>query len=275
MKDISRSGSKIHIMEHNYSQGESKMIKFICAKSESEAGILAAKVMADVIKTKPNAVVGLSTGSSPINMYKELIRMCSSGEISFKNVKSVNLDEYVGLSPEHDQSYAHFMKDNLFSHVDIDKANTNLPSGIAEDPEAECKRYDAVIESMGGVDIQLLGIGNNGHIGFNEPDSHFPKTTSLVNLTDSTIDANSRFFASRDLVPTKAISMGIGQIMNADKILLIAFGIGKSEILEKSLFGPVTPRVPASILQLFKGEVIVCTDESALSVIKDKHPDAV
>ena len=251
------------------------MIKFICGKTNEEASILAAGVMADVIKEKSNAVLGLATGSSPINMYKELIRMCSAGEISFKNVKSVNLDEYVGLPADHDQSYAYFMNDNLFSHIDIDKANTNLPSGLAADPEAECKRYDAVIESMGGVDIQLLGIGNNGHIGFNEPDTYFPKTTSLVSLTDSTIDANSRFFASRDLVPTKAISMGIGQIMNAKKVLLVAFGTGKAEILEKSFFGPVTPEVPASILQFFKGEVVVCADEAALSVIKAKHPEAL
>ena len=251
------------------------MIRIICGKTEKEASLAAANVMADVIKAKSDAVVGLATGSSPINMYGELIRMCREGEISFKNVKSVNLDEYVGLSPDHDQSYAYFMANNLFNHIDIDKANTNLPSGLAEDPKAECKRYDKVIESMGGVDIQLLGIGNNGHIGFNEPDSHFPKTTTLVKLTESTIDANSRFFASRDLVPTEAISMGIGQIMAAKKILLVAFGTGKAEILEKSLFGPVTPEVPASILQFFKGEVVICADEAALSVIKEKHPEAI
>ncbi len=251
------------------------MIKIICKKTEREASISAASVMADVIRKKPDAVLGLATGSSPINMYKELIRMCEAGEISFREVKSVNLDEYVGLSADHDQSYAYFMNDNLFSHIDIDKANTNLPSGTASDPEAECKRYDKVIESMGEIDIQLLGIGNNGHIGFNEPDTYFPKTTSLVNLTDSTIDANSRFFASRDLVPTKAISMGIGQIMNAKKILLVAFGTGKAEILEKSFFGPVTPEVPASILQFFKGEVVVCAVEGALSVTKAKHPEAL
>ena len=248
------------------------MIKIICGKTEVEASLAAANVMADVVKVKPNAVLGLATGSSPINMYKELARMCKAGEISFKNVKSVNLDEYVGLSPDHDQSYAYFMNENLFRHIDIEKANTNLPSGLASDPAAECIRYDAVIESMGGVDIQLLGIGNNGHIGFNEPDTYFPKTISLVELTDSTIDANSRFFASRDLVPTKAISMGIGQIMKANKILLVAFGKGKAEILEKSFFGPVTPEVPASILQFFKGEVVVCADEAALSVIAESIP---
>lgn len=247
------------------------MIKIICGKTEKEASLAAANVMADVVKSNPSAVIGLATGSSPINMYKELIRMCAAGEISFKNVKSVNLDEYVGLSPEHNQSYAYFMNENLFRHIDIDKANTNLPSGLAADPAAECKRYDGVIASMGGVDIQLLGIGNNGHIGFNEPDDHFSKTTILVELTESTIDANSRFFASRDLVPTKAVSMGIGQIMAAKKVLLVAFGKGKADILEKAVFGPVTPSVPASILQFFKGDVIICADEDALSVIKEKH----
>ena len=251
------------------------MIKFICEKTNEEASLSAAKVMADVIKNKPDAVIGLATGSSPINMYKELIRMYEAGELSFKNVRSVNLDEYVGLSPDHDQSYAYFMNENLFNSIDIDKANTNLPSGLADDPVAECVRYDKVIESMGCIDIQLLGIGNNGHIGFNEPDSYFPKTTSLVELTDSTIDANSRFFASRDLVPTKALSMGIGQIMAAEKVLLLAFGTGKAEIIEKAFFGPVTPEVPASILQFFKGEVIVCTDEAAFACIREKHPEVL
>ena len=251
------------------------MIKFICGIDEKDASLSAANVMAEVVKKNPNGVIGLATGSSPINMYRNLIEMCNKGELTFKNIRSVNLDEYVGLSADHDQSYAYFMNHNLFDHIDIDKANTNLPNGLAEDPAAECKRYDAVIESMGGVDIQLLGIGNNGHIGFNEPDTHFAKTTILVELTDSTIDANSRFFASRDLVPTKAISMGIGQIMAAKKILLVAFGKGKAEILEKAFFGPVTPDVPASILQFFKGEVVVCADEAALSVIREKHPDAL
>ena len=251
------------------------MIRIISGKTNEEASLSAAKVIAEIVKAKPECVLGLATGSSPINTYRELIRMYKDGEISFKNVKSVNLDEYVGLTPDHDQSYRYFMDTNLFNHIDIDKANTNVPSGLAADPAAECKRYDAVIESMGGVDIQVLGIGNNGHIGFNEPDIHFPKTTSLVDLTDSTIDANARFFASRDLVPTKAISMGIGQIMAADKVLLLAFGSAKADILEKSLFGPVTPEVPASILQFFKGEVVVCADEAALAVIKEKHPEAI
>ena len=250
------------------------MIKILFGKCEHCASKNAADVMAEVIRNKPDAVLGLATGSSPIGMYKELIARCKAGEITFKNIKSVNLDEYVGLTADHDQSYAYFMNTNLFDHVDIDKSNTNLPNGVAADPVAECERYDAVIESMGGVDIQLLGIGNNGHIGFNEPDDNFTKGTGLVNLTDSTIDANSRFFASRDLVPTQALSMGVGQIMKAKKILLIALGKGKAQILEKSLFGPVTPAVPASILQ-FHPDVTVCADEAALSLILEKHPEAV
>lgn len=251
------------------------MIKILYSKTEFEASRKAADIMAEVIKENENAVIGLATGSSPINMYKGLIEKNKNGEISFKNVKSVNLDEYVGLSADHDQSYSYFMHQNLFNHIDIKEENTNLPNGLAKDPEAECQRYDAVIASMGGVDIQLLGIGNNGHIGFNEPDSHFPVGTSVIELTDSTIDANSRFFASRDLVPTKALSMGIGQIMAAKKILLVAFGKGKADILEAALFGKVTPMVPASILQFFKGEVFVCADEDALSAIIEKHPEAV
>ena len=251
------------------------MIKIIYGKTAYDAGINGADVITELLKVKKNAVLGLATGSSPIGMYTELIARYNKGEISFADVKSVNLDEYVGLSADHDQSYSYFMHHNLFDHVDIKEENTNLPNGLAEDPVAECARYDAVVASMGGVDIQVLGIGNNGHIGFNEPASSFSKGTGLVDLTDSTIDANARFFATRDDVPTRALSMGVGQIMNADKVLLLAMGKGKAEILEKSLFGDVTPEVPASILQFFKGEVIVCADEDALSVIMEKHPEAV
>ena len=251
------------------------MIKIVYAKTPEQAGINAAKVIEEIVKNNPSAVLGLATGSSPIGMYRQLVSKCKSGELSFKDVKTVNLDEYVGLSPEHDQSYAYFMNDNLFNHIDIDKNNTNLPNGLASDLKAECERYDKVVDSMGGIDVQVLGIGNNGHIGFNEPSDYFSFGTGLVDLTESTIDANSRFFASRDLVPTQALSMGVAQIMAAKKILLIALGKGKAEILEKALFGEVTPRVPASILRFFAGEVVVCADEEALSVIKEKHPEAV
>ena len=251
------------------------MIKIIYGKTALDAGKNGADVITNLLKSKPDAVLGLATGSSPIGMYKELIARCEKGEISFKDVKSVNLDEYVGLEPTHDQSYSYFMHDNLFNHVDIKEENTNLPSGICADPVAECARYDAVVASMGGVDLQVLGIGNNGHIGFNEPAQSFSKGTGLVKLTDSTIDANARFFEKREDVPTHALSMGVGQIMEAKSVLLLAMGKGKAEILEKSLFGDVTPMVPASILQFFKGDVYVCADEDALSVIMEKHPEAV
>ena len=250
------------------------MIRIINAQTKENVGKVAAGIVAEQIKANPKTVLGLATGSSPLGLYSELVRMNRSGEISFSEVKSVNLDEYVGLSPEHDQSYAYFMRENLFDSIDIDQKNTHLPNGLASDAAAECKRYDAVVESMGGIDIQVLGIGNNGHIGFNEPADAFSVGSCAVDLTASTIDANSRFFASRDLVPTRAISMGIGQIMAAEKILLVALGEGKAEILEKALFGDVTPRVPASILRFAK-DVTVVADEAALSVIKEKHPCAL
>ena len=250
------------------------MIKIIYGKCEACAAKNAADVISEVVKNKPDCVLGLATGSSPIGTYKELIRRYESGELSFRDVKTVNLDEYVGLSPDHDQSYAYFMSKNLFDSIDIDKNNTHLPSGMAEDLLAECERYDATVDSMGDVDVQVLGIGNNGHIAFNEPADSFSKGTGIVELTPSTIDANSRFFASRDLVPTRALSMGIGQIMKSERILLIALGKGKAEILERALFGDVTPAVPASILQ-FARDVTVCADEAALSVILEKHPEAV
>lgn len=250
------------------------MIKIYYAETAKEAGNKAASVIADVIKVNPKATLGLATGSSPLDMYEALAKKCDAGEISFKQVKTINLDEYVGLTPDHDQSYAYFMSKNLFEKIDILPENTNIPSGIAEDPEKECARYDSVVESFGGVDVQVIGIGNNGHIAFNEPSDSFSYGTTLVTLTDSTIDANARFFESRDEVPTKALSMGIGQIMSAKKILLLANGKGKAEILEKSLFGEVTPKVPASILRFAK-DVVVFADKDALSVILEKHPEAV
>lgn len=248
-------------------------MKFICTETEREAGICAAEIMAEVISSRPDAIIGLATGSTPLNMYSELVRMYKDGILSFKDVRSVNLDEYVGLPPTHNQSYAYFMSKNLFDRIDIMPENTHLPNGIASDPEGECDRYNRLLDGMGRVDIQLLGIGHNGHIAFNEPDSHFPKDTSLVNLTDSTVSANSRFFDSPSDVPKQAISMGIGKILRARKILLLATGKGKAEILEKAMFGKITPDVPASILQFYQGELIVCGDKEAFSVIKEKHPD--
>ena len=249
------------------------MMKFICTETEREAGICAAEIMAEVIKSRPDAIIGLATGSTPLNMYSELVRMYREGILSFKGVRSVNLDEYVGLAPTHNQSYAYFMAKNLFDNIDISPENTHLPCGIATDPEIECERYDRLLDRMGRVDIQLLGIGNNGHIAFNEPDSHFPKDTTLISLTDSTVMANSRFFDSPDSVPRQAISMGIGRILRAKRILLLATGRGKADILEKALFGKITPEVPASILQFYQGELTVVCDQQAFSTIKQKHPD--
>lgn len=245
-------------------------MKFICEKTASEASIKAAKIIADVITEKPNATLGLATGSTPLDIYRELIRMYRRGEISFKKVKAVNLDEYVSLSADHEQSYAYFMRTNLFDKIDILKENTHIPNGLAPDLREECLRYDGIIESLSGIDIQLLGIGHNGHIAFNEPSESFSKTTGLVELTDSTVKANSRFFDSPDEVPTWALSMGIGSILKAKRIILAAFGEGKAEILEKALFGPVTPTVPASILQFYNGELTVVTDEAAFSKIKNR-----
>lgn len=250
------------------------MIKIFYSETKEGAGALAALSFADTLNKKPNALLGLATGSSPIPMYGELIRMYKEGAISFRDATTVNLDEYVGLTATHDQSYAYFMSENLFSHVDIDMAKTNLPNGVAADPIAECKRYNSLLASLGKRDIQVLGIGLNGHIGFNEPSDIFVKETEVVDLTPSTIKANSRFFASEADVPTQAYSMGIGQILASDKIILLASGAAKAQILERALFGNVTPSVPASILQ-FADNVEVYADKEALSEIIAAHPDSV
>lgn len=227
----------------------------------------AASLISAQIILKPHCVLGLATGSSPIGTYRRLVEGYQNGELDFSEVRTVNLDEYKGLAPDNDQSYRYFMQDNLFSKVNIRPENTNVPNGLASDDTAECTRYDAVIRSMGGVDLQLLGIGHNGHIGFNEPASEFPKDTHCVALTQSTIDANSRLFASPDLVPHYAYTMGIKSIMMAHKILLIASGKDKAEIVKKAFFGPVTPEVPASILQLHP-DVVLVADEAALSLVE-------
>ena len=251
------------------------MTKFICLKNEKEVAIRAAEIMSEVIKKRPDALLGLATGSTPVGMYRELVKRHLSGELSFSRVRSVNLDEYVGLEPCHSQSYAAFMAKNLFDSIDIKSENTFIPNGAAEDPEAECKRYDLLLDSLGRVDIQLLGIGHNGHVAFNEPDSFFTKDTTHVRLTDSTVKANSRFFDSEDQVPKEAISMGIGRILRSKKILLLVTGQGKADILEKALFGRVTPEVPASILQFYQGELTVVGDEAAFRTIREKHAEIV
>lgn len=232
------------------------------AMSRQAANILSAHVI-----SKPNCVLGLATGSTPIGMYKELIKRYEEGDLDFRQVKSVNLDEYVGLEPTHDQSYRYFMQTQLFDHINIQAENTNVPGGMAEDVEAECARYDEVIRSMGGIDVQVLGMGHNGHIGFNEPADIFPKDTHQVELAQSTIEANARFFSTMDEVPRKAVTMGIGSIMQAKQILVVVSGEGKADIVAKAFNGPVTPQVPASILQLHP-DVVLVGDKAALSKLK-------
>ncbi len=229
------------------------------AMSRRVAGILAAQVT-----LKPDCVLGLATGSSPAGAYKELVRRYQEGELDFSGVTSVNLDEYKGLSGENDQSYRYFMDSNLFDHVNIDKSRTFVPDGLEPDSEKACADYNAIIRREGPVDLQLLGLGNNGHIGFNEPSAVFEKETHCVDLTASTIEANKRFFEKEEDVPRQAYTMGIGNIMQAKKILLIVSGEGKADIVARAFCGPVTPEVPASILQ-FHDDVTLVGDEAALS----------
>ena len=226
----------------------------------------AADILASHVILKPDCVLGLATGSTPIGMYKQLIEWYNQGVLDFSQVHTVNLDEYRGLAPTHDQSYRYFMQHNLFDRVNVKPENTNVPDGLAADPEAECARYDQVIDSLGGTDVQVLGMGHNGHIGFNEPADHFPLGTHVVDLTDTTIDANARFFATRDDVPKQALTMGVKNIMQSRHILVVVSGADKAPIVKKAFFGPVTPQVPASILQLHPNVSIVA-DEAALSAL--------
>ena len=235
-------------------------------KNSADMSREAANIISAQIIMKPDCVLGLATGSTPIGLYKQLIEWYQKGDLDFSEVRTVNLDEYKGISRENDQSYYYFMHQNLFDHVNIPEGNTHLPDGMALDPEKECDRYNNLIQSMGGVDLQLLGIGHNGHIGFNEPGDSFDKQVHCVNLTESTIEANKRFFASAGEVPRQAYTMGIGNILQAKKILIVANGEGKAEIVKKAFFGPVTPQVPASILQLHQ-DVVLVADEAALSKV--------
>ena len=224
--------------------------------NEEEASRVAADIFKQLVAIKPDCVLGLATGTSPLGLYEMLAKMNKNGEIDFSRVRTVNLDEYCGLPPSHAQSYRYFMDVNLFDKVNIDKTNTFLPNGTAPDTDEECRRYDGVIESLGGIDLQLLGIGLNGHIGFNEPEGIFSKGTHRVKLTESTIKANSRLFAEDEEVPEYAFTMGIQQIMQAKKILLLA-GPGKMDIVERALNGEIDPMVPASVLQLHRDVTVV------------------
>lgn len=236
------------------------------AKDYEDMSKKAANIIASQVVSKPDCVLGLATGSTPIGAYKNLVEKYEQGDLDFSQVTTVNLDEYKGLPRENDQSYYYFMHDNLFDHVNVKPENTHLPDGTKEDANEECARYEELIRSLGGQDLQLLGLGHNGHIGFNEPDAVFEKTTHCVDLQESTIEANKRFFASADDVPKQAYTMGIGTIMQAKKILVVVSGEDKADTVAKAFFGPVTPEVPASILQFHK-DVILVADEAALSKV--------
>ncbi len=236
------------------------------AKNYEDMSRKAANIISAQVIMKPDCVLGLATGSTPIGTYKQLIEWYDKGDLDFSEVTTVNLDEYKGLPKENDQSYYYFMHENLFNHINLQKGRSFLPDGTEPDSEKACSNYNAVIRQVGGIDLQLLGIGRNGHIGFNEPDDHFSLETHCVDLTPSTIDANKRFFEKEEDVPRQAYTMGIKTIMQAKKVLLVASGEDKAKALYDSFYGPVTPSVPASILQYHKN-VYVVADEAALSMI--------
>lgn len=238
-------------------------MRIIKADSYEAASRACANLIAAQVVTKPDCVLGLATGSTPIGTYENLVRLYKEGDLDFSAVKSVNLDEYRGLKPDNDQSYRYFMNDHLFSKVNIDINNTNVPNGLEPDADKACETYENIIENLGGIDLQLLGLGPNGHIGFNEPCDEFVKKTHCVDLTESTIQANSRFFASMDEVPKQAYTMGIQTIMNAKKVVLIATGANKADTVKKAFFGPITPMVPASILQLHPDFTLVLDKDAA------------
>ena len=243
-------------------------MKIIRAKDYNDMSRKAANIISAQVILKPDSVLGLATGSSPIGIYEQLIKWYNKGDVDFGGCTTFNLDEYRGLTPDHEQSYHYFMHKNFFDAVNVPAERINLPDGAQLDAERECKRYDAAIKAAGGIDLQLLGMGLNGHIGFNEPDEYFSKGTHCVNLTESTIEANKRFFASEDEVPRRAYSMGIHTIMTAKKVLVVASGEDKAWAIRESCFGPVTPKVPGSILQLHN-DAIVIADEAALSLCGD------
>ncbi|WP_291578559.1 glucosamine-6-phosphate deaminase [Clostridium sp. UBA6640] len=242
-------------------------MQIIKVKDYKELSRKAASILASQLILKPKSIIGLATGSTPIGTYEELIRLYNEGFISFSDVITFNLDEYCGLESNDTNSYYNFMKTKLFNHIDIKKENINIPDGLAEDIQNECECYEEKIEKSGGIDVQLLGIGRNGHIGFNEPSSKFESKTFLVNLDEDTIEANSRFFDNIEDVPRQAVSMGIRTIMSSKKILLLANGEEKAEIVYKAIYGDIIPEVPASILQLHP-DVTIIVDEKAGSYLK-------
>lgn len=244
-------------------------MQIIQGKDYDEMSRKAANIISAQVILKPDCVLGLATGSTPLGTYANLIDWYKKGDLDFSQVSSVNLDEYRGLPADNDQSYRYFMNTNLFDQINIDKSRTFVPDGTEPDADKACRNHDAIIEKLGGIDLQLLGMGLNGHIGFNEPASEFPTGTHCVDLTQSTIEANSRFFASIDDVPTQAYTMGIKNIMLAKKILVIVSGANKAQIVADAFLGPVTPEVPASILQMHP-DVTVVADADALAIYSER-----
>ncbi len=240
-------------------------MNIIKANNYDDMSRKAANIISAQVILKPDCVLGLATGSSPLGLYSHLVERYQQGDLDFSHTKSVNLDEYLGLTHDNPQSYYYFMNENLFRKINIVPENTHIPDGTAADADKACADYEKTIQSLGGVDLQLLGLGNNGHIGFNEPETPFEQTTHCVDLTESTIQANSRFFDKLEDVPTQACTMGIKSIMMARKILIIVSGKGKADIVHKAFFGPVTTSVPASVLQLHP-DVTLVADAEALSL---------
>lgn len=246
-------------------------MKLMEAENYADMSRKAANIISAQVILYPRSILGLATGSTPLGIYRQLIEWYKKGDIDFSETKTVNLDEYCNLSPENEQSYHYYMQTNFFQHINVKKENIHIPNGRAKDLDAECANYDKLISDLGGVDLQLLGLGNTGHIGFNEPNESFDKMTHRVALAQKTISDNSRFFDSMDEVPKYAVTMGIKAIMQAKKILLVVNGEKKADILEKVLFGPITPEVPASILQLHPN-VIVIADADSLKKVRELHP---
>jgi len=240
-------------------------MKIIVVDNLHEGSVKAAEIIESIVLEKPDALLGLATGSTPIETYQELIHNHKELGTSYKDVKTINLDEYVGLKPTHPQSYRYFMNENLFDNLDIDLANTHVPSGLG-DPEENAENYDKLLADLGAADVQILGIGTNGHIAFNEPGSDFSDTTHVVDLTPATIAANARFFDSEDQVPKTAITMGIASILQAKKIILLAFGEGKAKAVAAMVEGDVTEEVPASALQNH-ADVVVILDKAAAGLL--------
>lgn len=245
-------------------------MKIISARDYNDMSRKAANMISAQIIMKPKCVLGLATGSTPIGTYAQLVEWYQKGDLDFAEVTTVNLDEYKGLTRDNEQSYYHFMNDNLFSKVNIDPERTFLPDGTELDSNKACSDYNKVIADAGGVDLQLLGLGHNGHIGFNEPGMAFEAETHCVDLTESTMKANQRFFASKEDVPKQAYTMGIKTIMQAKKILMVVSGEDKAAIIKEAFFGPITPKVQASVLQLHN-DVTIVADEAALSLVDKRN----